>query len=370
MSIWKHKRKEKATEDNSVDTPFKTAVEYLFETKKIGGKIPEPQFIFVEPDYNKEVNKEITENYNLIHEAFEQSYYQSEGSNQFIYLPQLLINGGLKEMINYFRLTNDINEDITEQNITQYFTNYFFKKAGLPIAQLPMVISVSREPVKEGYTKLIGIPLINKKFSVVDILSQIASNSIEESIKLKIAWPEHDDEQYTADNNFYNEAYSLTIDIMKKVERLKDIGFYEMLVDALSGTKQPELSKLLITKDKRIILTDYDNLEIKMESLPKAVYLLFLKYPDGILFKELSNYRTELMSIYLSISNRDNIETIDKSISLATDPYNNSINEKCSRIREAFLKHFKEELAQHYYITGDRGKPKRIELNRELVKYE
>ena len=40
------------------------------------------------------------------------------------------------------------------------------------------------------------------------------------------------------------------------------------------------------------------NMEIKMEPLVKSVYLLFLKHPEGIMFKCLPEYREELAQIY------------------------------------------------------------------------
>lgn len=47
---------------------------------------------------------------------------------------------------------------------------------------------------------------------------------------------------------------------------------------------KPKLSKLVVTKDLRIFLPDYENMEITMEPLVKAVFLLFLKRPEGIMF--------------------------------------------------------------------------------------
>jgi len=53
-----------------------------------------------------------------------------------------------------------------------------------------------------------------------------------------------------------------------------------------------------------------------------------------------------------------------------TDPLNNSINEKCSRIRAAFLEVITDDLAKNYYVTGYRGKPKKIVLDRNLVEFQ
>lgn len=56
-----------------------------------------------------------------------------------------------------------------------------------------------------------------------------------------------------------------------------------------------------------------------------------------------------------------------KNVDNLTDPYDNSINEKCARIRMAFVSSFSDELAGWYYIDGRKGDRKCIRLPRELV---
>lgn len=131
--------------------------------------------------------------------------------------------------------------------------------------------------------------------------------------------------------------------------------------------KDEILSDLHITKDNKIILTDYNNMEIKMYPLTKAVYFLFLKYLDGILFKNLSDYTDELTEIYANIKQSKLKREEIKRIEDITNPLSNSINEKCSRIREAFLSNFDERLVKYYYINGKRGEEKKILLPSNLV---
>ena len=117
-------------------------------------------------------------------------------------------------------------------------------------------------------------------------------------------------------------------------------------------------------------------MEISMEPLVKSVFLLFLKHPDGIVFKCLPDYREELSDIYNKVrgkdTQRDTSEVMEysKNIINVTDPLNNSINEKCTRIKEAFLLKFHESLAENYFITGKRGEPKRIRLPEDLIVWE
>lgn len=129
-----------------------------------------------------------------------------------------------------------------------------------------------------------------------------------------------------------------------------------------------QLSRLIVTKDYRIMLPEYFGMEIKMEPLVKAVYFLFLKHPEGIVFKDLPDYREELTQIYVKMKPNGLSERVTQSIEDVTNPLLNSINEKCARIRGAFQ--FDDNMAKHYYIDGKRGEPKKISLPRDLVIWE
>lgn len=105
------------------------------------------------------------------------------------------------------------------------------------------------------------------------------------------------------------------------------------------------------------------------------MFLLFLRHNEGIRFKELTDYRDELADIYEMIMGRKALKDnknrkYSKSIINVTDPLNNSINEKCTRIKEAFLMKFHLTLAENYFVTGKRGEPKRIKLPKELIIWE
>lgn len=111
-------------------------------------------------------------------------------------------------------------------------------------------------------------------------------------------------------------------------------------------------------------------MEIKMEPINKAVYLLFLRHPEGIIFKHLPDYRKELANLYQLIKPHGLNERAIRSIEDVTNPCLNSINEKCARIRGAFVSKFDDHLARQYYIFGYRGEPKKIILPRDMVVWE
>ena len=59
-----------------------------------------------------------------------------------------------------------------------------------------------------------------------------------------------------------------------------------------------------------------------------------------------------------------------QSIEDVTNPLLNSINEKCARIRGAFVGEFDDRMARYYYIDGLRGEAKKISLPRNLIVWE
>ena len=130
-----------------------------------------------------------------------------------------------------------------------------------------------------------------------------------------------------------------------------------------------KLSRLTIAKDGTILLADYQK-EVKMEPIVKAVYLLFLKHPEGIAFKYLPDYRKELTDLYQKIKPFGLTEKAIRSIEDVTNPLLNSINEKCSRIRAAFLPEVDSTLLEQYIVTGKSGEEKKITLPRDLVVWE
>ena len=147
----------------------------------------------------------------------------------------------------------------------------------------------------------------------------------------------------------------------------------ELRIEAAKG----KLSRLVITKDYRFILEDYNHQEVELQPVHKAVYLLFLAHPEGIEFKRLSDYREELTRYYMSTAKLMDKEKIIEGVDHLVNPLDNAINEKCSRIKKVFLDMMDEYRASYYFISSHTQKHiggriwyerlKVITLPRELV---
>lgn len=165
-----------------------------------------------------------------------------------------------------------------------------------------------------------------------------------------------------------NICSALLDEVKQKLKILRDSGISEAEIASLLYINKT-FPQLVITKEYKLILVDNYN-EVKMEPLVKAIYLLFLKHPEGIVFKALPDYRKELTSLYEKVRPWGLTDRTLQSIEDVTNPLLNSINEKCARIKKVFLSMLDSDVAEHYYIKGKRGEPKRIVLPRNLVVWE
>ncbi len=177
-----------------------------------------------------------------------------------------------------------------------------------------------------------------------------------------------------AEDGFNSQVAQENIDdlleeVRERIVKLRQRGISQQILEALVHPDD-RLSRLVITKDFSILLPDYNQMEIKMEPLVKAVFLLFLNHPEGIMFKCLPEYRQELTELYQKVRPAGLSDRSLQSIEDVTNPLLNSINEKCARIRGAFLAQFDDHMARHYYVDGLRGEAKRISLPRDLVVWE
>lgn len=158
-------------------------------------------------------------------------------------------------------------------------------------------------------------------------------------------------------------------EVKEKVRKLKAYGVDE--AEIVAAMNEEELfPQLVVKEDYKIVLADGADTEVKMEPLVKAVYLLFLSHPEGIVLKCLPDYRKEMTQLYLLLRPYGMTDRVLQSIEDVTNPTLNSINEKCARIRKAFSNLLPKSVSRYYSISGERGEAKKISLPRDLVVWE
>ena len=157
------------------------------------------------------------------------------------------------------------------------------------------------------------------------------------------------------------------LDAWRKIER--EFGITVEDLEVFLGYKV-KLSRLSITSSNRLFLTDFDNQELKMDDLTKAIYFFFLRHPEGSRLKNLYEHEDEIQHIYSGITGRDDVAGIRSSVHNLLDPYGNALNVSMSRIKKAFRDVVGDRIARFYYIFGRSGEIRTVGIDRDLVIWE
>lgn len=165
------------------------------------------------------------------------------------------------------------------------------------------------------------------------------------------------------------ETAKVLRELRMTVQKLRLEGVSLMAIHEFIDKQEP-LSRMTITTDYRIFLPDYNNMEIEMGALPKAIYFLYLRYPEGIVYKHMPDYFSELLNIYKQLRPNTDEARLNLTITKVVNPLGNALNENIARIRKAFVEKFDEHLANNYIITGERGSQYSIPLDRDLITWE
>lgn len=212
----------------------------------------------------------------------------------------------------------------------------------------------------------------DNSFDCECIEEDVALKHTQSALPIKVQW-ETNVKDIDADTLFNDimasdQYIEATNKIYEGIKELHKLGIGSLIIRSIAGSRNL-LSRIRIDDSYRITLPDYNNMEIEMAPITKALYLLFLRHEEGIIFKELPDYRSELTALYWDLIDSDNEKDVTTKIERITDPFNNDINVHCSRIKAAFTLKFENMLAINYYIHGKRGEPKRISLPRNLVEW-
>lgn len=147
----------------------------------------------------------------------------------------------------------------------------------------------------------------------------------------------------------------------------KRVNFLLQNSSLITGKKVK--SPILIDRNYRIFFPDFGNIEFKIPTLSKVIYIFFLKHPEGIVLKDIYLHKAELRNIYMRISSRSDEAEMEKSIDDLIDPLSGSLNQKISRIQHNLNLIMSTYLIEDYKIRGSKGFPYRISIDRNLIQF-
>ena len=130
--------------------------------------------------------------------------------------------------------------------------------------------------------------------------------------------------------------------------------------------------RLLVNGDMKIVLPEYDEMEIEMPAMCRTLYILFLKQRkmggEGIVLKNIDQHRDEIFNIYGLVKPGASELRVRRSVNNLCDPFSDSLNQMISRINRCIRNVITDkELACDYCITGERGEQYGIALDPQCL---
>ena len=170
-------------------------------------------------------------------------------------------------------------------------------------------------------------------------------------------------------NNDDERARLIARQIRELVKKLQVMGRDDLLLQAITvptleqlrtEAARGTLRRLIVKRDGRLFLEGNKNIgngsnntvEVQLSPVHRAVYLLFLRHEEGIEFKRLSEYHDELLSLYDRICPEGDQDKKRETVERLTNPLDNAINEKCSRIKSVFTSLMDDYSASYYIISS------------------
>ena len=130
--------------------------------------------------------------------------------------------------------------------------------------------------------------------------------------------------------------------------------------------------RVLVNGDMKIVLPEYDEMEIKMPAMSRALYILFMKErkkgSGGIVLKNIDEYRNDIIDIYNLIKPGADEDRVARSVDNLCNPFSDALNQAISRINRCIKSVIADKkLVEQYKITGTRGEEYGIALAPELL---
>ncbi|UFH36060.1 hypothetical protein [Flavobacterium acetivorans] len=335
--------------------------------------ISQNAIIFFDLENNPEINKYIKNQHSELNKKF------AEVDKNFIYLSNLDypkdIRGLLKFYLPYLS-ASDLKQFYSEKHIALTFTNQITElfnekpdvssflseyqsildyigykgniKCGLLFfdSDTTTILDCNDFAIK-GNTELF--------FNDLTTFFKNAKGKIEESDCMIGNTQGHDPYE-----NLDEDAKEKIRDIQIQLRELKNSGQLLFALPILKDILNNEVNKInldstntiAISNDYRIVLPHFDNLEIQLSHLTKAVYILFYNNPYGINIKELYKYKKELENLYSKISNQLDYDKMMQSIEDLVKPESKAIYTHISRIKSAFYKQMDLVYAKNFIVAG------------------
>lgn len=357
----------------------------LFECdKELPVRFDKYYVVYVETEYNKPLNDFIRSNIGYIRKGFSKQNYH------FVYVPEIKKLSDAELLLAFpiaaSMMTDDIKNRIRHISTVE-FTRMYAEVTGIDLSEHKAGLlslchyegdmGISTDVIDYSKSTLLFVDMDNVAADrIKDAFDEYfrcycGEKHVPFSVRPRDeypldSWQEGEScglQSEASDSSFLIEQKNMQLiadDIRHKVEILKQGGYIELLLHTLGAdiVKQIEDSRkstgklmhIVVADDLRVSIPELGNLEVKMPTLSRVLYVFYLRHTEGVEFKFLSEYTEEIFALYRLTSNRIDDSKLRATVDSLVNPTENKINECVSRIKSAFLSIMDEYLARNYFL--------------------
>lgn len=156
------------------------------------------------------------------------------------------------------------------------------------------------------------------------------------------------------------DAASIVAQIKTLLRQLKIKGATDKEIDSLL-TEEDRPGRAYIDTKGMLVLPDAGDARIRLTPMERTLYILFLRYPEGINADELWRYWDELCEIYGSQTVYDDIDLIEDAVEGICDEEKVTWYTNVSRIKRKVSDRIGKRAAEQYIIRRGKDGLYRIE---------
>lgn len=306
--------------------------------------------IFFDLENNHTINQYIKNNFETIKQRFSDEY------KNFVYIPNIQFSENIDTILKYYL------PHLSEGNFrTLQFENIFQKPESQKIVDY------------FGYSGTIKCGLIfivDYTGYIIECSDLMLQNNQEsffaelllyfKTLNEEVEFNDFPSNPFNPYENLDEDAIAKINEIQKQLYELKQNGQLLFALPILKEILEKETNtidfnsenNLLIDEDFRILLPNFNNIEIQLSHLTKAVYMLFYNNPQGINIKKLYQYKQQIISLYAGISNQLDYDKMLQSVDDLIKPDSKAIYTHISRIKSAFYKQMDYKFADKFIVTS------------------
>ena len=162
------------------------------------------------------------------------------------------------------------------------------------------------------------------------------------------------------------ETEAIVEQIKALLQELRAKGISEDMIDSMIGPGADY--RVVVDSRGYLMLPDCQNMKIRLTPMERSLYILLLRYPEGIPVDDLYLYYDELLKIYMSQTVYDDMDAAQEAVGALVDDYKTTLYTNISRIKKKLTDKLGQKAAAPLLITRTDG-VYRIPLKRELVSY-